>query len=116
MRSIIGFLLLLSAANALIFNTPNRNSIMNKCLMMENLDTNTNTNINTNTNTNINTNSDEIINKYNELINRCCGEVNEKDEIEDLEKEFFDLYQKMKKHNKKNICRTIKEINKLFKK
>jgi len=42
--------------------------------------------------------------------------VNEKDEIEDLEKEFFELYQKMKKHNKKKICRTIKDINKLFKK
>jgi hypothetical protein len=50
-----------------------------------------------------------------ELNNRCCGEVNEKDEIEELEKDFFDIFQKIKKHNKRKIYRTSQEIFKLFK-
>jgi len=38
-----------------------------------------------------------------ELNNRCCGEVNETNEIEQLEKEFLDIFQKIKKHNKRKI-------------
>jgi hypothetical protein len=57
----------------------------------------------------------EIQNEFNELNNRCCGEVNEKDEIEQLEKEFFEVFQKIKKHNKKRIYKTTKDIFKLFK-
>jgi hypothetical protein len=55
---------------------------------------------------------------YN-LNNSCCGEVNEKNEIEEydnMEKELFDILQKIKKHNKKNIYRTSREFYKLFKK
>jgi hypothetical protein len=63
----------------------------------------------------------EIIQKkfyddYEELNNRCCGEVNEKYELEELEKEFFELFQKIKKHNTKRIYKTSKDLYKLFKK
>jgi hypothetical protein len=58
----------------------------------------------------------DIQNELIELNNRCCGEVNETDEIEQLEKEFFELFQKMKKHNKKRIYKTTQDLYKLFKK
>jgi hypothetical protein len=51
-----------------------------------------------------------------ELNNRCCGEVNEQYEIEQLEKDFFDLYQKIKRFNTKKIDKTTRDIYKLFKK
>lgn len=57
-----------------------------------------------------------FFNDYEELNNRCCGEVNEKDELEELEKEFFELFQKIKKHNTKRIYKTSKDLYKLFKK
>uniref|UniRef100_A0A6C0E1X8 Uncharacterized protein n=1 Tax=viral metagenome TaxID=1070528 RepID=A0A6C0E1X8_9ZZZZ len=41
----------------------------------------------------------EIIYQLNELSNKCCGEVNEKNELEELEREFFEIFQKMKKYN-----------------
>jgi hypothetical protein len=50
-----------------------------------------------------------------ELNNRCCGEVNETDEIEQLEKDFFEVFQKIKKHNKKRIYKTTQDLYKLFK-
>lgn len=58
---------------------------------------------------------EKINDEYNELKNRCCGEVNEKDELEQLEREFFELYQKMKKHNKKIVVKTSNDLYKLFK-
>ena len=58
---------------------------------------------------------DVIENDYKELNNRCCGEVNEKDEIEELEKEFFEIFQRIKKYNKKRIYNTGKDLYKLFK-
>lgn len=57
----------------------------------------------------------QIQNELIELNNRCCGEVNETDEIEQLEKEFFDVFQKIKKHNKKRIYKTTKDLFSLFK-
>jgi hypothetical protein len=51
----------------------------------------------------------------NELNNRCCGEVNEKDEIEQLERDFFEIFQKIKNHNKKKVYKTTKDLYKLFK-
>jgi len=57
----------------------------------------------------------DFINEFNEINNRCCGEVNEKDEIEQLEKDFFDILQRIKKHNKKKIYNTSKDLYKLFK-
>jgi hypothetical protein len=57
----------------------------------------------------------ELKNKYEELENRCCGEVNETDEIEQLERDMFELMQKIKKHNKRNIYKTTKDLYKLFK-
>ena len=58
----------------------------------------------------------QFLDEYEELKNRCCGEVNETDEIEQLEKEFFEVFQKIKKHNKKRIYKTTQELYKLFKK
>ena len=60
----------------------------------------------------------EIMNDYNELNelnNRCCGEVNEKDDIEELERDFFEIFQRIKKFNKKRIYNTSKDLYKLFK-
>ena len=56
----------------------------------------------------------QIKNEYDTLLNRCCGEVNEKDELEELEREFFEIYQKMKKHNKKRFIQTKQDIYKLL--
>lgn len=53
--------------------------------------------------------------KYEELNNRCCGEVNEQYELEQLEREFLELFQKMKRYNSKKILKTTKDIYKLFK-
>ncbi len=58
----------------------------------------------------------EIINEYEDLKNRCCGEVNEDDELEQLERDFFEVFQKIKKHNRKRIYKTSQELYKLFKK
>jgi hypothetical protein len=57
----------------------------------------------------------QISYEYDELQNRCCGEVNETDEIEQLEREFFEVFQKIKKHNKKRIYKTTTDLYKLFK-
>ena len=57
----------------------------------------------------------QILDDYEELYNRCCGEVNEKDEIEQLEREFFEVYQKIKKYNKKILYNSAKEMYTFFK-
>jgi hypothetical protein len=44
-----------------------------------------------------------IVYDYDEISNRCCGEVNEKDELEQLEKDFFEIFQKIKKYNTARI-------------
>jgi hypothetical protein len=64
---------------------------------------------------NDNTEEQQINIELNELNQRCCGEVNEKDEIEQLEKDFFEVFQKIRKHNKKQIYKTTKDLYKLFK-
>jgi hypothetical protein len=53
--------------------------------------------------------------EYKELQNRCCGEVNEADEIEQLEKEISDVMLKIKKHNTRHIYKTTQDLYKLFK-
>jgi len=58
----------------------------------------------------------QILDEYEELKNRCCGEVNETEEIEQLERDFFEVFQKIKKHNKQRIYKTTQELYKLFKK
>jgi hypothetical protein len=58
----------------------------------------------------------QLINEIEDLKNRCCGEVNESDELDQLEREFFEIFQKIKKHNKKRIYKTSQELYKLFKK
>jgi len=60
----------------------------------------------------------EIIDVKEQLENMCCGEVNEKQEIEEcenMEKEFFDILQKIKRHNTKRVYKTSRELYKLFK-
>ena len=50
-----------------------------------------------------------------------CGKVGylfepkETDETEELEREIFDMLQKIKRHNKKKIYNTTKDLYKLFK-
>ena len=60
--------------------------------------------------------NNDINNDYDTLINRCCGEVNEKDELEELERDFFELFQKMKKYNTRRVYKTSLDLYKLFKK
>lgn len=57
----------------------------------------------------------ELKEKYDELSSCCCGEVNQVDEIEKLEKEMFEIMQKIKKHNTRTIYKTTKDLYKLFK-
>jgi len=59
--------------------------------------------------------SDELTEAYEELKNRCCGEVNEKNEIEQLEREMFEIMLKIKRHNTRNIYNTSKDLFKLLK-
>lgn len=59
-------------------------------------------------------NEKDLKNEYETLLNRCCGEVNETDELEQLERDFFEIYQKMKKYNKKRIIQTKHDIYKLL--
>ena len=59
---------------------------------------------------------DEIKERLNNL---CCGEVNEKydiDEYEQLEKEMLEIFQKMRKHNLKTAYTKINSLYKLFNK
>ena len=42
-------------------------------------------------------------------------EIKETDESEELEREIFDMLQKIKRHNKKKIYNTTKDLYKLFK-
>ena len=58
----------------------------------------------------------EILDEFDHLNNMCCGEVNESYELEQLEKDFFELFQKIKRHNKKRIYKTTRDLYKLFKK
>lgn len=60
----------------------------------------------------------KVIDVAEQLGNMCCGEVNEKNEIEEyenMERELFDILQKIKKHNTKRIYKTSLELYKLFK-
>ena len=41
----------------------------------------------------------DLSNKYKELINKFCIEVNEKNNLEKIEKEMFEIMQKIKKQN-----------------
>lgn len=54
-----------------------------------------------------------LVEDYN---NKCCGEVNEKDELEQIEKDYFEILQRIKKFNKKRLYNTSSDILKLFKK
>jgi hypothetical protein len=103
-----------------IYCRNNENMCGKSGFLYENININDDENLIKNTN-----NSDEMSDNslhekqlsdmYEELNNRCCGEVNEQYEIEQLEREFFDLFQKIKRYNTKRIYKTTREIYKLFK-
>lgn len=44
----------------------------------------------------------QLIDEYEELSNRCCGEVNETHEIEEIEQDFLKLFIKIKKILERN--------------
>ena len=77
---------------------------------------NNNNNNNATETTNSTIREEELVNEYEELKNRCCGEVNEDDELEQLERDFFEVFQKIKRHNRKRVYKTSQELYKLFKK
>lgn len=61
----------------------------------------------------------DISDIIDQLDNMCCGEVNEKVEIEEyekIEKELSNIFQQIKKHNTKKNYKTTKDLYKLFKK
>jgi hypothetical protein len=61
-----------------------------------------------------------LLDEKKEMIeNLCCGEVNEKydiDELEKLEKDIVEIYQRIRLHNTKKIYKTTRDLYKLFKK
>lgn len=62
--------------------------------------------------------SDKITEKIQIIENFCSGEINEEkdiEELEKLEKELIDVFQKIRKHNTKRVYKTTKELYKLFK-
>ena len=65
-------------------------------------------------------NDTNLLSEKKEIIsNLCCGELNERKDIEELERlemEFVDIYQKMRSHNTKRIFKTTKDLYKLLKK
>ena len=54
-------------------------------------------------------------NKLNKVSDEDAKFFKKIDETEQLEKEFFDIMQKIKKHNKKQVYNTTKDLYKLFK-
>jgi hypothetical protein len=49
----------------------------------------------------------------------CYGEFTDKkdlEELEEIEKEILEMFQKMRRYNTKTVYRTSKDIYKLFKK
>jgi hypothetical protein len=60
----------------------------------------------------------DTVENYEFFENLCCGEFTDKKDLEELdkiEKELFDVFEKMRKHNTLRIYKTSKEIYKLFK-
>jgi len=45
----------------------------------------------------------DLSKKYKELVNQCCMEINDKNNLEQLEREMFEIMEKIKKHHTKNI-------------
>ena len=64
-------------------------------------------------------NDNEIFEKYENVKNLCCGEFTDKkdlDELEKLEKDMLEIFQKMRKHNTMRVYKNSKDLYKLFKK
>jgi hypothetical protein len=81
-------------------------------------ESNTNANINYPDNNNQVKDETEIsgiIEKIDELKNRCCGEVCETDELDEIERELFLLFQRLKNHNKRQIEKIGKTFYELIK-
>jgi hypothetical protein len=56
-----------------------------------------------------------IIEKIDELNNQCCGEVCETNELDEIERELFLLFQRLKKYKKKNLKKFGKTFYELIK-
>ena len=52
----------------------------------------------------------EIENLFDEYTNKCCGEICEKDDLIELEKDYINLIKKIKSINKKNLKKLNKNI------
>jgi len=51
---------------------------------------------------------------FEEYINKCCGEICEKDDLIELEKDYINLVKKIKDLNKKNLKKLNKNIYNFF--
>jgi hypothetical protein len=61
----------------------------------------------------------DIFERYEHSENMCYGEFTDKkdlEELEEIEKEILEMFQKMRRYNTKTVYRTSKDIYKLFKK
>lgn len=60
----------------------------------------------------------KLVDKYEYIQSLSCGEfIDQKDldELEEIERDLMDVFQKMRKHNTKMMYKTPREIYKLFK-
>lgn len=61
----------------------------------------------------------EIINKYENAESMCSSEFTEKkdlEELEQIEKDMLEIFQRMRKHNTRRVYRNSKDIYNFFKK
>ena len=60
----------------------------------------------------------EKFENYEYIKNLCCGEFTDEEDLKDLdkiEKDLVDVFQKMRRHNTKKVYKTANEIYKLLK-
>jgi len=57
----------------------------------------------------------KLINQYNDINNDLSGEINEKYEIEEMEKELLSIFQKLRKFNRKQLEKFGKSFYQTYK-
>jgi len=63
-------------------------------------------------------NIDNKLEQYEYLQSLCCGELieeNDLNELEEIERDLVDIFQKMRKNNTKRVYKTAKELIKIIK-